>query len=91
METVLTNCPKCNGDSSFLFKTKDYNCKITNDFFSYRKCNECKLIFLSNIPNNLGDYYKEDYCSDLFSHKYFSLMTIAFFGRSQTWKRLTKN
>jgi len=61
VQTVLTNCPKCNGYSSFLFKTKDYNRKITNDFFLYRKCNKCRLIFLSNIPSNLGDYYKEDY------------------------------
>ena len=61
VETVLTNCPKCDGDSSFLFKTKDYNRKIINEFFLYRKCNKCRLIFLSNIPSNLGDYYKEDY------------------------------
>lgn len=58
---ILTNCPKCLGDSSLLFKTKDYNRRIINDFFSYRKCNKCSLIFLSNIPSNLGDYYKEDY------------------------------
>jgi 2-polyprenyl-3-methyl-5-hydroxy-6-metoxy-1,4-benzoquinol methylase len=58
---TVTNCPNCNGDSSSLFKTKDYNRKITNNFFSYKRCNKCNLIFLSHIPNNLGDYYKEDY------------------------------
>ena len=58
---MLTNCPKCNGESSLLFKAKDYNRKIINDLFSYRKCNKCSLIFLSNIPSNLGDFYKEDY------------------------------
>ena len=30
---MLTNCPKCNGESSLLFKAKDYNRKIINDLF----------------------------------------------------------
>jgi 2-polyprenyl-3-methyl-5-hydroxy-6-metoxy-1,4-benzoquinol methylase len=60
-QNILNSCPNCNGDSSLLFKTKDYNRKIINDFFSYRKCRKCSLIFLSNIPSNLGDFYKEDY------------------------------
>jgi len=61
MRKTVINCPKCDSDSSFLFKTKDYNRQITNNFFSYRRCDKCRLIFLSNIPSNLGDYYKEDY------------------------------
>ena len=61
MPSTLSNCPKCDSNTSFSFITKDYNRKITNDFFSYRRCDKCRLIFLSNIPSNLGDYYKEDY------------------------------
>jgi 2-polyprenyl-3-methyl-5-hydroxy-6-metoxy-1,4-benzoquinol methylase len=61
MKKTVINCPQCDSDTSFLFKTKDYNRKITNIFFSYRKCDKCRLIFLSNIPSNLGDYYQEDY------------------------------
>ena len=61
MPSTLSNCPKCDSNTSFSFITKDYNRKITNDFFSYRSCDKCRLIFLSNIPSNLGDYYQEDY------------------------------
>ncbi len=57
----MNNCPKCNSNSSLLLKTKDYNRKVTNEFFSYRECNKCGLIFISKIPKNLGDYYRDDY------------------------------
>jgi 2-polyprenyl-3-methyl-5-hydroxy-6-metoxy-1,4-benzoquinol methylase len=58
---IPISCPKCNGNSALLFKAKDYNRKIVKDLFLYRKCCKCSLIFLSNIPKNLGDFYKEDY------------------------------
>ena len=61
MHSTLSNCPKCDSNTSFSFKTKDYNRKITNDYFSYGRCDKSGLIFLSNIPSNLGDYYQEDY------------------------------
>ena len=61
MSSTLSNCPKRDSDTSFSFITKDYNRKITKDSISYRKCGKSGLIFLSNIPSNLGDYYKEDY------------------------------
>ena len=61
MPSTLSNTPQCDSDTSFSFITKDYNRKITNDSFTYKKCNKSGLIFLSNIPSNLGDYYKEDY------------------------------
>jgi 2-polyprenyl-3-methyl-5-hydroxy-6-metoxy-1,4-benzoquinol methylase len=61
MNSTLSNCQKCDSNTSFSFITKDYNRKIKNDFFSYIRCDNCRLIFLSNIPSNLGDYYKEDY------------------------------
>ena len=54
-------CPKCGNDSKIKFNTKDYNCQISDHIFSYRECIECSLIFLSNIPENLEDYYQDDY------------------------------
>ena len=33
MPSTLSNCPKCDSNTSFSFITKDYNRKITNDFF----------------------------------------------------------
>ena len=65
MPSTLSNTPQCDSDTSFSFITKDYNRKITNDSFTYKKCNKSGLIFLSNIPSNLGDYYKEDYYQHL--------------------------
>lgn len=55
------NCPVCNEKADLVFKTKDWNSRVSNETFSYRRCNSCGLIFLVDIPDNLGDYYKEEY------------------------------
>ena len=54
-------CPLCKTDAKFLFNTKDHNEKITGQVFAYWKCLDCELIFLSDIPANLGEYYQESY------------------------------
>ena len=61
MNELESFCPKCGNESIFKFDTKDYNCRISDHIFSYRECIECSLIFLSNIPENLEDYYQDDY------------------------------
>ena len=54
-------CPNCFSNSKLIFKTKDYNRKVSNRNFYYYKCNKCKYIFLNPIPNDLDKYYPENY------------------------------
>jgi len=54
-------CPKCKVAANFLFHTKDLNRKVTDKTFTYWQCPDCGLIFLPDIPEDLGRYYKEDY------------------------------
>lgn len=54
-------CPICKVKTNFLFNAKDHNEKISDEIFVYWKCSNCKLIFLADIPENLGEYYQENY------------------------------
>ena len=58
---MATLCPLCKQNSFFLFKTKDTNRKISDETFSYYQCPKCQLVFLPQIPENLGDYYSGYY------------------------------
>ena len=53
--------PCCHTTAHLCFKSKDYNWKTTNDTFSHYRCPSCRLLFISPIPENLGDYYPEIY------------------------------
>ncbi len=54
-------CPFCQHTSSLLFRTKDFNRRLSRESFLYYRCRSCGLIFLSPIPSNLGHYYPPDY------------------------------
>jgi 2-polyprenyl-3-methyl-5-hydroxy-6-metoxy-1,4-benzoquinol methylase len=54
-------CPNCKTHSELYFKSKDYNRRITDETFNHYRCPECELIFISPIPENLGDYYPDTY------------------------------
>jgi 2-polyprenyl-3-methyl-5-hydroxy-6-metoxy-1,4-benzoquinol methylase len=56
-------CSYCNTDSSLYFRSRDYNRKITETVFDHYRCPQCGLIFISPIPQNLGDYYPQTYYS----------------------------
>ncbi len=60
---MTVNCPVCKKETPLLFRTKDFNRKITPETFNYYRCPSCGLIFLSPIPNDLGKYYPNDYYS----------------------------
>jgi 2-polyprenyl-3-methyl-5-hydroxy-6-metoxy-1,4-benzoquinol methylase len=60
---MTVNCPVCKKEAPLLFRTKDFNRKITPETFNYYRCPSCGLIFLSPIPNDLGKYYPSDYYS----------------------------
>ncbi len=54
-------CSYCGNQSNLLFKSKDYNRKITDEVFSHYQCASCALIFIDPVPINLGDYYPQTY------------------------------
>jgi 2-polyprenyl-3-methyl-5-hydroxy-6-metoxy-1,4-benzoquinol methylase len=56
-------CSYCGNQSNLLFKSKDYNRKISEDAFSHYQCPNCELIFIDPAPKNLGDYYPQSYYS----------------------------
>lgn len=43
------------------FRVNDRNRGIGSSEFDYLHCRRCGLIRLSNVPDNLGDYYPDDY------------------------------
>jgi SAM-dependent methyltransferase len=55
------HCSQCGSDSALFMTAKDYNKKISNEIFSYYKCDNCSFVFLDPIPSDLGRYYQEDY------------------------------
>lgn len=50
-------CPACESEAGFLLKAKDNNRKLSDRYFSYYRCENCGLVFLGDIPENLGDFY----------------------------------
>ena len=54
-------CPYCGGITKKYFSAHDINQRISELEFIYYRCNECGLIFLDPIPNNIQDYYGQEY------------------------------
>lgn len=66
MDPLNTNamkisCSYCNAESIPYFHSRDYNRKVTKEIFVHYCCPRCGLIFISPIPQNLGDYYPQEY------------------------------
>ena len=55
------SCPVCKIPANFLFDAEDFNRKVTKEVFAYWHCPECELVFLPKIPDNLGEYYQDEY------------------------------
>jgi len=58
---MQAQCPNCNRKSIFLFNARDLNRRVSNETFTYRRCPDCGLIFLAQIPDNISDYYQQEY------------------------------
>ncbi len=52
-------CPHCHQDAEFLFQAHDRNREKPGSFDYYR--GPCGLVFIGEIPENLGDYYQGGY------------------------------
>ena len=59
---VLTvNCPVCGGAAEVLFCVTDRNRRLSTVQFRYDRCSECRVIFLQNPPDDLEEFYRDDY------------------------------
>jgi 2-polyprenyl-3-methyl-5-hydroxy-6-metoxy-1,4-benzoquinol methylase len=58
---IESKCPICTIQGVPFLQTKDYNRRITNEVFLYHKCLSCGLIYLVNVPEDLGKYYPANY------------------------------
>ena len=54
-------CSACGGAMEHLFETRDYNRGISEEYFHYAQCKDCRLISLVNVPQDLQRYYPHDY------------------------------
>ena len=50
-------CPVCSIQGVPFLEAKDFNRRISADIFLYLKCPSCGLIYLVNVPEELGKYY----------------------------------
>jgi 2-polyprenyl-3-methyl-5-hydroxy-6-metoxy-1,4-benzoquinol methylase len=57
------NCFQCRSSENLekLFVTTDIYRKISKETFNYYNCSKCDHVFLRNVPNNLGEYYGDEY------------------------------
>jgi SAM-dependent methyltransferase len=54
-------CPLCGGPSSIAFAATDRNRAITNERFSYHRCDLCEALFLAPVPADLARFYPSSY------------------------------
>ncbi len=59
--SISAPCPYCGGSAPFSLQATDINRRISNELFRYHECRSCGLLFLRNVPANLGDYYPDEY------------------------------
>ncbi len=74
-------CPQCGARTERAFETSDINRRIGRERFLYLHCPSCEVVFLANVPEDLGRYYPSDY--------YFiarSLDELASWGKSERYK-----
>jgi|HubBroStandDraft_4_1064222.scaffolds.fasta_scaffold07249_5 SAM-dependent methyltransferase len=55
------SCPLCGGAGTHAFYASDRNREITEEHFSYARCETCATIFMVDVPADLGRYYEGDY------------------------------
>ena len=58
---MVSQCPFCSSQSVPFLQAKDYNYRISTEVFFYDKCPSCGLIYLVNVPEDMGKYYPENY------------------------------
>lgn len=59
--TSAPPCPRCGGRSTHRFDAFDRNRCVSAERFAYRRCESCGVTWLPDVPENLGEYYPDDY------------------------------
>lgn len=54
-------CPACGAAAAPWATAVDRNRRLTDERFAYARCESCGLIFLTNVPEDLGRYYPDEY------------------------------
>lgn len=57
----MYSCALCGKKSSIYICAKDENRRVTEICFDYLKCSSCKSVYISEIPEDLGKYYQDEY------------------------------
>jgi hypothetical protein len=57
----VTICPICGSIAVPLMDAVDENHRVSFQVFTYAECSECRTIFLTNPPADLGAYYETGY------------------------------
>src|SRR5688500_5612677 len=55
------SCPVCGSSAPVAYRARDYNRRVSDATFDYRRCTACGLVFLDAPPHDLGRYYVEGY------------------------------
>lgn len=57
----MSACPLCAGASPEAFIARDRNRGVSDEQFTYRRCERCGTLWLDDIPADLGRYYPDQY------------------------------
>jgi 2-polyprenyl-3-methyl-5-hydroxy-6-metoxy-1,4-benzoquinol methylase len=57
----MTSCPICGSTAATSMEARDENHRVSSTVFAYAKCPQCRTVFLTNPPADLGRYYEADY------------------------------
>lgn len=55
------SCPLCSGPTTLAFTTRDRNRGIGDEAFRYRRCADCGVLHLADVPPDLARYYPAEY------------------------------
>lgn len=53
------SCPVCGDDGKSWRLLRDYNRRLSNDLFEYRRCVGCGTVFLRTPPVDIGRFYED--------------------------------
>jgi SAM-dependent methyltransferase len=62
---VAHACPHCGTGDPRLLRATDRNRAVSTRHFDYAACRNCGVIWLPDVPRDLGDYYPADYHASL--------------------------
>lgn len=58
---MTPTCSRCGGAASFALRAVDRNRMVSDEAFDYWRCRACAVLWLPDVPDDLGAYYPPDY------------------------------